>query len=81
MNCITVNEAGGFWAECRDGRRYRVTAYRMVHRSPCGTSYRAKTRLSLVGGGEVRWVRGRLYLSARVGTLFRIGLGVLTTRP
>jgi hypothetical protein len=50
-----------------------VTAYRMVRRSPPGDSFHASTRLSLVGSGEVMWVRGRLYLEARVGSLYRLG--------
>jgi len=44
----TVHEAGGFWALCQEGRRHRVTAHRMVRRSPAG-SFRAHTVYSLPG--------------------------------
>jgi hypothetical protein len=72
--CLLVREVGGFWALCGEGRRHRVTAHRLVKRSPCGRSFRAYTRLSLPGGGgEVRWAGGLMYQTCRLGTLVRVG--------
>jgi hypothetical protein len=72
MDAPTVEVAGGFWAKSDDGRRHRVTARRVVRRSPCGRWFRAYTRLSLPGGGDVWRVRGWLYRGDRVGTLVRL---------
>ncbi len=71
MSELTVSEAGGFWVLCRAGFRHRVTAYRVVRRS--GGGFRATTRLSLSGWGEVRRVEGSLYRCDRLGALLRLG--------
>jgi hypothetical protein len=70
---VRVKEVGWFEVQCLRQRRHRVTVRRVVTRSPDGM--RARTKLSLPCGSEVRWTAHGRYEADGVGPLFRTGWG------